>query len=230
VLPKRTWEAVTKSQKVELSKRAAPGNTKEENWYIMFSILFPGYPKPRSPYLEPEFADGLLAVREFAAENVPTITQQILAEQNLEQSFISEDEIPIFTETVVREAFDILLAAFESRLPQDNSTIINPVDSNDTALGEDTIQDSYHLTQANIPAEQDPVHGPFGPGDGDLSAALPDPNFIGYIDTTVLPTNIEDFDYSNWIDVSLLNSGIVPGRPLEPPVSPTLPTMLGQTS
>jgi hypothetical protein len=48
-LPEKTWDGVSVSQKERLKARFSPKKSPEENWYIVFEILFPGAPRPRSP-------------------------------------------------------------------------------------------------------------------------------------------------------------------------------------
>jgi hypothetical protein len=49
VVPVKTWNAVNTAQKQRLKARFSSKKSPEENWYIMFDILFPDAPRPRSP-------------------------------------------------------------------------------------------------------------------------------------------------------------------------------------
>lgn len=121
VVPVRDWDCITEAQKRLLSERVSGRKSKEENWFTIFEILFPGAPKPRSPYLDPDFADGLLALREFAVAEVPGIVTQLVAENSLQDSLPFDFNAQSYTETVVQDAIEILLARFESRMPLEQS-------------------------------------------------------------------------------------------------------------
>ncbi len=50
VVEERQWEGVvTEQQRKQLEGRVSSHKTKEENWYIIYEVLFPGAPRPRSP-------------------------------------------------------------------------------------------------------------------------------------------------------------------------------------
>jgi hypothetical protein len=108
-------------QKGLLATRVSARKSREQNWYTIFEILFPGTPKPRSPYIDPDFADGLLALREYAAVEMEGIIAQASIEQmpNLSLPLMPLDfNFQSYTEAVVRHAIDILFSRFESRMPR----------------------------------------------------------------------------------------------------------------
>ena len=117
VLPEKAWDGITEAQKTSLAARVSARKSKEESWYIIFEILFPGAPKPRSPYLDPDFADGLFALREFAATEMQGIITQVVNEQSTHISLPFDFDFQSYTEVIVQDAIDILLARFESRMP-----------------------------------------------------------------------------------------------------------------
>lgn len=49
IRPQKLWDAVSATQKQRLKTRFSSKKTPEENWFIMFEILFPNLPRPRSP-------------------------------------------------------------------------------------------------------------------------------------------------------------------------------------
>lgn len=135
VLPEKDWDGITEAQKTLLAARVSARKSREENWYITFSILFPSAPKPRSPYLDPDFADGLLALREFAAIEMPNIVAEVISERSLQVSLPSDFDVNAYTEVVVRDAIDILLARFESRMPPEPSNSSAAPNSNSSDSG-----------------------------------------------------------------------------------------------
>jgi len=117
VLPEKAWDGITETQKTLLATRVSTRKSREESWYAIFEVLFPGAPRPRSPYLDPDFADGLLALREFAATEMQGIIMQVVNEQSTHLSLPFDFDFQSYTEVVVQDAIDILLARFESRMP-----------------------------------------------------------------------------------------------------------------
>ena len=117
MVPENAWDGITEAQKTQLAARVSARKSREESWYTIFEILFPGAPRPRSPYLDPDFADGLLALREFAAAEVQGIITQVVNEQSTHLSLPFDFDFQSYTEVVVQDAIDILLARFEARMP-----------------------------------------------------------------------------------------------------------------
>ena len=54
VLPLREWEGISEAQKRQLERRISTKKTREENWYIIYEILFPGAERPKSPCMSYE--------------------------------------------------------------------------------------------------------------------------------------------------------------------------------
>jgi len=131
VLPEKAWDGITEAQKALLAVRVSARKSREGSWYTIFEILFPGVPRPRSPYLDPDFADGLLALREFAATEMQGIITQVVNEQSTHFSLPFDFDFQSHTEIVVQNAIDIFLARFESRMPANTLTtsISNASDS-----------------------------------------------------------------------------------------------------
>lgn len=96
-------------------------NTREENWYIIYEILFPGAERPKSPYLDPTFADALHELRSFAARELPGIYHEAITHESPEMVSPEGFDIHTFTESVFQRAFELLLDRFESRRASDNS-------------------------------------------------------------------------------------------------------------
>jgi hypothetical protein len=117
VLPEKAWDGITEAQKTSLAVRVSARKSREENWYTIFEILFPGAARPKSPYLDPDFADGLLALREFAVTEMQGIVTQVVNEQSTHISLPFDFDFQSYAEVIVQDAIDILLTRFESRMP-----------------------------------------------------------------------------------------------------------------
>lgn len=49
VQPPRAWDGINESKRRQLAKRISSKKTKEENWYLIYQILFPESHRPESP-------------------------------------------------------------------------------------------------------------------------------------------------------------------------------------
>ncbi|KAF1979352.1 hypothetical protein BU23DRAFT_152762 [Bimuria novae-zelandiae CBS 107.79] len=49
IQPDKTWIGINETQKTQLTQRVSSKKSKEENWYSVYEILFPGSPRPESP-------------------------------------------------------------------------------------------------------------------------------------------------------------------------------------
>ena len=49
IQPNQTWIGLNETQKMQLAQRVSSKKSKEENWYSVYKILFPGEPEPASP-------------------------------------------------------------------------------------------------------------------------------------------------------------------------------------
>lgn len=117
VLPPRDWEGISENQKKQLERRVSSRNTREENWFIVYEILFPDASRPKSPYVDPSFAEGLCALREFAAREGPALIREHLSRGPPEfaDHFGFDDQA--FAVTLFPTAFDLIVNSFESQRP-----------------------------------------------------------------------------------------------------------------
>jgi hypothetical protein len=58
-------DGVSLDKQRRLSQRSNPAFSKEDQWYTIWDILFPGQPRPSSVYVEPELSPYLTHLREF---------------------------------------------------------------------------------------------------------------------------------------------------------------------
>jgi hypothetical protein len=76
--PSIQWEGITSSQRQQLGKRSQTTISPEANWYALFSILFPEYPLPHSPYIDLSLSGELGVFREHMHAQGPQIWNSIL--------------------------------------------------------------------------------------------------------------------------------------------------------
>lgn len=69
-------DGITSEQRDWLHQRGLRNFRREEQWYRIFEFLFPGHPRPPSPYNDSAFSEDLLDFRDFI--NGPTAQEVLL--------------------------------------------------------------------------------------------------------------------------------------------------------
>ncbi|KAF6817944.1 hypothetical protein CSOJ01_02081 [Colletotrichum sojae] len=70
---------LTRAQRLEVSRRANPKESEEEQWFAIWDVIFPGEPRPASAYVDAEMSQDLCAYREFHAREGADILLAYLA-------------------------------------------------------------------------------------------------------------------------------------------------------
>ncbi|KAF6805617.1 hypothetical protein CMUS01_14573 [Colletotrichum musicola] len=70
---------LTRAQRLEVSRRANPKESEEEQWFAIWDVIFPGEPRPASAYVDAELSQDLCAYREFHAREGADILLAYLA-------------------------------------------------------------------------------------------------------------------------------------------------------
>lgn len=110
----RNWEGITEEQKERLKRRVNTKKTKEEQWFEMYTILFPGHPLPDSPYVEGMLSDELVALQEFMAQEWPPIFDRLVEERLPEELRSQEDVVRAFSNSIFEDAVNAILLRFEA--------------------------------------------------------------------------------------------------------------------
>lgn len=158
VLPPRKWDGIDETKKSLLERRiSTKEKTKEENWYIIYEILFPDTPRPRSPCMlevdmplffqftntfsdiDAPLSDELLALQEFTATEGPALVSEFTRTSLPETLRPQEDEIQAFLETMFQDAVGLLLERYATSLPAQlqtsNVSTLSMVQSNSSESG-----------------------------------------------------------------------------------------------
>ena len=156
--PRKDWEGVNERQRNRLEQRVSSKKTREENWYIIFDVLFPGAERPESPYLNLEFADGLLALRDFTARELSGVVREVLNREPLGTDIALGLNNENFAEQLFQSFFDLLLERFESRRPNDALIALQERLRSSMQAGNSgqTVQTSSEVLSSNITVE-DPL-------------------------------------------------------------------------
>jgi hypothetical protein len=113
-LPPVQWDGVNEKQRKQLEQRVSTKVSLEENWYRIFEILFPGKPRPKSPYVGRMLSADLLALQDFFFSEGIIVVREVVDGTLPPSLQPQEDEVQAFLETAFQDAVGILLARWES--------------------------------------------------------------------------------------------------------------------
>lgn len=100
-------EGLTIAQRQQLSQRASSKLSEEEQWFVVFEIVFPGHPRPSTPYVDPDMSEDLSSFRDYISTEGPGILVEQL--QNSEPS-LTEGASNSFMESIIRQGIGEILS------------------------------------------------------------------------------------------------------------------------
>lgn len=104
-------EGITKAQKEALGKKAQANQSQEQQWYGIFDILFPGHPRPESPYIDSALFRNAFAFQSFLRSNGPRILSSILESSGAvtwNPPPYSQTDEQVWREQVLGQAFQLI--------------------------------------------------------------------------------------------------------------------------
>jgi len=114
-------EGVTQAQQELLERRVDKSKTKEEQWYSIWDILFPGHsPRPASPHVDYGVSTQLRSFQEFLAADGLAIVNEIARERIPASLAPQQDEVLAFSRTLFEHAIPSLLQRFQDAAPRTN--------------------------------------------------------------------------------------------------------------
>lgn len=60
-------QGITWRQREQLGRRVPAKLSEEDQWFLVFDIVFPGHPRPSTPYVDPDMSEDLSSYLDFAA-------------------------------------------------------------------------------------------------------------------------------------------------------------------
>lgn len=125
--PPRTFEGINKSQKRQLGKRISSKKSREENWYLIYQILFPDADPPDSPYIDDiSLSEELLTIREFANQVAPARIARFLHTRLPLELRSNQEQIELLVRAAMRDVFDMVLENWESSQSSQSSVENTP--------------------------------------------------------------------------------------------------------
>ncbi|KAI0541362.1 hypothetical protein GGR58DRAFT_510954 [Xylaria digitata] len=119
--PKVELEGLTTTQQESLERKVDRKLSKSDQWYSIFSILFPNSPRPESAYLESNLSAELLSFQKFMAVDGLEIVEQTAREQIPADLIPQTEEIVVFSQVLFQQAIPKILKKYEVTNPHISS-------------------------------------------------------------------------------------------------------------
>lgn len=98
-------DGISHQQHRELSRKSKTDLTESEKWFAIWDIVFPGHPKPSSPYMDPGLSEDFCSFREFSQSRGPAILAEELQTRGL---FMSHDGMDSSLQIAIARGFNTL--------------------------------------------------------------------------------------------------------------------------
>ncbi|KAI0967650.1 hypothetical protein F4678DRAFT_239241 [Xylaria arbuscula] len=138
--PKVELEGLTATQQEHLERKVDRNLSKSEQWYSIFSILFPDSARPGSAYLENNLSAELLSFQKFMATDGLEIVEQTARVQISAHLMPQAEELVTFSQILFQQAIPEILKRYESTRPHSSSP-----DSGYGTLSNNSGLDGSHL-------------------------------------------------------------------------------------
>ncbi|KAI0850327.1 hypothetical protein F5Y00DRAFT_268461 [Daldinia vernicosa] len=115
--PKPDLEGITTTQQKQLERRSDKQLSKPEQWYAIYTILFPGQPHPDSPYLESDLSSELLLLQKFIATDGLEIVERKAREHIPPDLMPLEDEVLAYSQALFQQAIPEILQRYDASRP-----------------------------------------------------------------------------------------------------------------
>ncbi|KAI0147659.1 hypothetical protein GGR57DRAFT_476274 [Xylariaceae sp. FL1272] len=158
--PRIAIDGLTEIQFKSLKKKADGRLPPSDQWYSLFSLLFPDSPRPASPYIEETLSMEILSFQSFMAANGLQIVEQTVREQMPNNLVPEIEEMVKFSHFLFQQAIPRILRRYESIRSGDdgvesgNGTVSNTSGHanstiNATITSEPNITGAEHLIEGN---------------------------------------------------------------------------------
>ncbi|KAL9073305.1 MAG: hypothetical protein Q9157_004782 [Trypethelium eluteriae] len=112
--PPVDFECVSEEQRKLLEQRVSKSKSTVENWYTIFEILFPGTPRPSTPYVEGVLSEQLCEFQDFTSIEGPQIVNDLIQARIPPPLRPQEYEVSAFVHTLFQDGVTALLERWET--------------------------------------------------------------------------------------------------------------------
>jgi hypothetical protein len=101
--PALDFDGASPTQLAQLGKRSDQKKPEVAQWFDIFELLFPGQPRPKSAYIDPELSEDLMDFNSFFLERGPKTLTEVIAshavvDPEILQGIVSEGIRSVFQE------------------------------------------------------------------------------------------------------------------------------------
>ena len=136
--PPVTFEGVNEIQRKQLEQRVSKKKSKEENWYLIYDILFPNHRPPASPYVHSLLSEELGALQDFIAAEGPQLLSDLVRTELPHTLHPQREETEAFLQSAFQDVVEALLERWELRnqdLTMDTTRSSEVSSERDSGLG-----------------------------------------------------------------------------------------------
>ncbi|KAF7535849.1 hypothetical protein G7054_g4998 [Neopestalotiopsis clavispora] len=119
--PRIELEGITPPQRKILERRSDKRQSKQEQWYTIYSVIFPEAPRPATPYVDGNLSAELLSFQRFMSQEGPGIIEQTAKAHIAESLLPHQDDVLSFAQTLFQHAIPAVLQRYEHTRPNNNS-------------------------------------------------------------------------------------------------------------
>jgi len=180
-----------------LAKRASPKKSKEESWYEMYKLLFPGSIPPDSPYLDDALVEELSGFQEFITSHAPPVVNRIVGERLPESLRPQQESVLAYIQGLVPELTSEIIGMYVTEVrsgyrsePSTRPATVNsvlPRDSAETSVETGTQETSSRHDSHGSDEAADSLNSSTGNGTG---TTCHDP-YEGSSNTERLPNELQ---------------------------------------
>jgi hypothetical protein len=117
------FAGITHQQQRRLSRKSRSSLSEPERWFDIWDIVFPGRPRPASPYVDANFSEDLSRFREFAHGRGLAILAAEVRSGCLEISSAMQSEVVSALEQTISRGF---VSMFETWTAEHGSSTLAP--------------------------------------------------------------------------------------------------------
>lgn len=102
-------QGITGQQREQLGRRASPALPEPEQWFAVFDVVFPGEPRPPSPYVDPDVSEDLASYLAFEAARGAGVVRRSIIRHHQHAAGSGSSALPLVGDDVDDETLESLV-------------------------------------------------------------------------------------------------------------------------
>lgn len=143
--PSSSLQGVSRNQRLQLARHSDKELSEEDQWFSIWNILFPGYQRPKSAYMDCEVSEDIHLFRDFCRDHGEAILAEEIETAGLSES-VKGNEKQLFS-TVFAQAMNTLFDDWVSGRKGSRHTTSNDCQSRSGTIVPGESQGSLALAQ-----------------------------------------------------------------------------------